>query len=165
MSALSRAAGRFFSGLARRSARRAERRAERRAVSAGRPGVRVEYRIRGLGSVQRAFDDFAADVTEGLPQALAEAGELVRKDAYDRFAPISPASAAGFKVRVRKRGAVVAQGKRKKTGQRPDFGRLQMTRALRPALSSNEAEAVRIVRRMVDDACRDFNRKGGTFNF
>ncbi len=162
MSGLSRLAGRIFSSIGRRAVRRGERRAARSVArgSSGRPGVRVEYRVHGLGATQRAFADFAAEVAEGLPQALAEAGERVRQDAYERFSPISPASAAGFKVRARKRGVVVAQGKRKKTGQRPDFGRLQMERALTPALRSNEGEAVRLVRKVVDDACRNFNRRG-----
>jgi hypothetical protein len=165
MSALSRFAGRIFSSIGRRAERRAIRRGERRAMSGGRPGVRIRYDVKGLGSVQRAFDDFAAEIAEVVPQALAQAGERVRQDAYERFSPISPDSAAGFKVRARKRGVVVAQGKRKRTGQRPDFGRLQMERALTPALRSNEREAIRLVQKVVDEACRNFNRRGGTFGF
>jgi hypothetical protein len=98
MSALSRLGSRLF-GAVRRSRRRHGRGLF--SGGGGQPDLHVRYRIKGVGAVERAFDDLADDITDALPGILAEAGELVRQDASDLFSSISPDSAAGFRVRVR----------------------------------------------------------------
>ena len=62
--------------------------------------------------------------------------------------------AAGYKVRVRQSGVAVQQSLRKTTGKRPDYGALQMRRALLPALDANEAETMQKVEAALDDVIR-----------
>lgn len=81
------------------------------------------------------------EVAAVAKEELRKGGEIVRGDAVQRFSKYSAISAEGFKVRVRAGGLVrVEQSKRKTTGRRPDFGALQMTRALLPARDAKQEE-------------------------
>ena len=73
-----------------------------------------------------------------MRRALREVGEVVRADAAADFSKYSARSAAGFKVRVRQRGVAVEQSLRKTTGRHPEWGGLQMTKALIPARTRDE---------------------------
>jgi hypothetical protein len=53
-------------------------------------------------------------------------------------------------VRVRQRGVAVEQSRRRTTGLRPDFGVLQMQRALLPALDTKQSEVVDKVEQLLD---------------
>jgi hypothetical protein len=68
---------------------------------------------------------------------LREVGEVVKHDAVTRFSAYDTHSAHGYRVAVRSRGVSVEQSLRKTTGARPDYGSLQMKRALLPALKDN----------------------------
>jgi hypothetical protein len=68
-----------------------------------------------------------------------------------RFSPIDPRSAAGFRTRVRQRGVSVEQSRRRVTGKRGDYGALQMRRALVPALEDKKNQTEREFERAVDE--------------
>src|SRR5262252_9640675 len=96
--------------------------------------------VKGWKELIRASRQAEPNTRRELRAAFREAGDLVRSDAAARFTPIDARSAAGYKVRIRQRGVAVEQSLRKTTGKRPDYGALQMRRALLPALTTNEAE-------------------------
>jgi hypothetical protein len=80
-------------------------------------------------------------------------GEPVRSEAAIRFSTIDARSAAGYRTRVRQRGVIVEQSLRKTTGKHPEYGALQMRRALLPALAANEPETMRRMEHAVDEVC------------
>ena len=69
----------------------------------------------------------------------------------------TPGSAAGYRVYVRQRGVSVEQSLRKTTGEHPEFGTLQMEKALLPALYCNEDEVVRRLEDALDKVAARFN--------
>lgn len=91
-------------------------------------------------------------------EALAKSGEIIRADAYPRLARYSTQSAAGLKVRVRQRGVGVEQSLRKTTGLRPDYGSLQMRKALLPAVAAKFPEAEGEFYKAVDDILLIFTK-------
>lgn len=93
-------------------------------------------------------------------EEIRKAGDHVRNDASSLFTAVDTRSAAGYKTRVRQRGVAVEQSIRKTTGTRPDFGALQMRRALVPALEQNEAATNRALELALDRVCDRFNRGG-----
>lgn len=100
-------------------------------------------RVRGLKELQRTLKQADKETRKRVRDVLRETGEIVRTEAQSRFSDIDVGSASGFKVRVRQRGVSVEQTRRKTTGKRGDYGALQMTRALNPALKDKEDEVVR----------------------
>lgn len=88
---------------------------------------------------------------------IRKAGEHVRVDAAGLFSPTDARTAAGYKTRVRQRGVAVEQSLRKTTGKRPDFGALQMRRALLPALYGNEDRTIRELQQAFDRIAARFN--------
>ena len=98
--------------------------------------------VNGLAEMQRAFRKLDKGITKEIRGELREAGDIVRDDARPRFAGISAKSAAGFRTVVRQRGVAVEQRHGRTTGKRPDFGALQLRRALVPALDAKEGEVV-----------------------
>lgn len=92
---------------------------------------------------------------------LRRAGEHVRVDAGGRFASTDARSATGYKTRVRQRGVAVEQSLRRTTGEHPEFGALQMRRALVPALEDNEERTVRELEQALERVCDRFNHGGG----
>lgn len=97
-------------------------------------------RVKGYREFVRAIDRASKETKKAVRDELRQAGEVVRRDASQRFAPVSPRSAAGYRVVVRQRGVAVEQRLRKTTGQHPQWGALQMRKALVPAVRDNEAE-------------------------
>jgi hypothetical protein len=80
-------------------------------------------------------------------------GEPVRSEAAVRFSSIDARSAAGYRVRVRQRGIIVEQSLRKTTGKHPEYGKLQMRRALLPAQAHQEPATLRRIEQAVDHVC------------
>lgn len=108
-------------------------------------------KVHGLRELHRALKNYADDVKKELEAELKDAGEIVATGARARFAMIDARSAAGFKPRVRGFGRVVVeQTRRRKTGRRPDYGRLQMRRALLPAREAAEPRVVDALEAMLD---------------
>jgi len=107
-------------------------------------------RVKGLAELNRAFRASDKALTKELRKELREAGNIVRDDARPRFASVDAGSAAGFHTVVRQRGVSVEQRLGRTTGQRPDFGALQLRRALEPALDAKQGEVVDQLDGMLD---------------
>jgi hypothetical protein len=84
-------------------------------------------------AINRAGPETKAAVTT----ALKKIGEPVRQDAARRLEPYSARSAAGYRVKVTTSSVKVQQSLRKTTGEHPEYGDLQMKRALLPARRAN----------------------------
>jgi hypothetical protein len=81
-----------------------------------------------------------------VTEALRRGGRVVEDEAERLFSPIDAGSAAGFRTYVRAGGRVsVEQSKRKTTGNRPQFGALQMREGLLPAQESKLEEVAGIL--------------------
>ena len=91
----------------------------------------------------RSLKETDARSRKAVRDELRHAGEKVRQGATDRFNRYDPRSAQGYRVRVRQRGIAVEQSLRRTTGKHPEFGTLQMRRALVPSLEANEEETMR----------------------
>ena len=122
--------------------------------------ARETVAVRGLTELIRDFKNLDKPVRYRLRQSLRDVGDIVKQDAATRFGPFDSRSAAGFKTRVRQRGVAVEQSIGKTTGKHPEFGSLQMRKALLPALMSNEEEMNRELERTLDRICREFERRG-----
>lgn len=109
-------------------------------------------RVTGLRQLQKALRDYDKEAAKELRAALRGAGESVRARAQELFAPVNAESAQGFKVRVRLRGVAVEQSKPRTTGQHPEYGALQMKRALLPALGSERDALMEKVDAALDHA-------------
>jgi hypothetical protein len=102
--------------------------------------ARAGVRVNGYREFVRAANRTSREARKEIREALRDVGEVVRADAADRFSTYDEQSAGGFRVRVRERGVAVEQSHRRTTGTRPDFGALQMRRALIPAGEENEQD-------------------------
>jgi len=96
-------------------------------------------KVTGYRELLRACQRADRGTRNEVRRAFRQVGEIVRADAAEDFASYSAKSAAGFKVRVRQRGVAVEQSLRKTTGKHPEWGALQMTKALLPARARDEA--------------------------
>ena len=103
--------------------------------------------VKGYKEFLRACVRADADTRKFVRSAFRQVGELVRRDAAERLTKYSERSAHGLKVRVRQRGVAVEQSLAKVTGKRPDYGSLQMRKALLPAL---EEQQERVDEQMAD---------------
>lgn len=115
-------------------------------------------RVRGYREFVRAARRAEKESRTEVRAALREVAEPVRREAIRRFSLIDGRSAAGYKVAVRQRGVAVVQSKRKTTGKRPDYGSLQMRKALLPALASNAREVERRTEKALDRIANHFDR-------
>jgi hypothetical protein len=106
-------------------------------------------RVKGDKELARAFKEMRREVLRELRPALRKIGEIVRQDAAARFASYDERSSAGYKVRVRLRGVAVEQSLKRTTGAHPQYGTLQMERALLPARDDKQAEVVASVETLV----------------
>jgi hypothetical protein len=115
-------------------------------------------RVRGYRELLRACQRAERSSKAEVRKALKGVGEVVRADAAEDFSKYSTRSAAGFKVRVRQRGVAVEQSLRKTTGKHPEWGALQMTKALIPARSRDEGRIEQEFERALDRVADIFER-------
>lgn len=108
-------------------------------------------RVRGYKQFQTALKAADKEGKRLIRARLRKVGDLVKVDARSRFAPVNARTAAGFRTIVRQRGISVEQTKRKTTGQHPEFGALQMRRALIPALEDNRDVALHELNAAAED--------------
>lgn len=90
--------------------------------------------VSGVPELLRAIAQMPPATKRECRKALRVIGEKVRAEGQSRFTEYNPVSAAGYRVYVRARGISVEQKYNKVDGSRPDYGPLQMDRALIPAL-------------------------------
>lgn len=107
-------------------------------------------RVKGLRELRRDFRKISKSLDKEVRDGLKQAAEPVREEAANLFERYDARSAAGYRVSVRQKVVTVQQARRRTTGQRPDFGALQMRRALLPALARREDEVVEGVDRVLD---------------
>jgi hypothetical protein len=117
-----------------------------------------EVVVRGYRELLRACDHAGEETKTAVRGAFRLVGEAVRSDASARFAPYDGRTAAGYRTRVRQSGVVVSQSLRKTTGTRPDYGGLQMRKALLPALGHESRETELALERALDRVCDHFER-------
>jgi hypothetical protein len=117
--------------------------------------------VKGLRQFVKACDRAGKESKSVVRAALRSTAVGVRADASTRFAKYHAKSAYGYRVVVRQRGVNVEQSLRKTTGLRPDFGALQMRKALLPALRDNEAELERQVELALDRIVEHFTSDPG----
>ena len=107
--------------------------------------------MRGLDELNKALGKAEKETRGKVRERQKRVGEIVRAEAASRFGRVDPRSAAGFRVSVRQRGVSVEQRLKRVTGQRGDYGSLQMTRALVPALQDKADEVVAELAKAVDE--------------
>jgi hypothetical protein len=95
-------------------------------------------RVIGYTEFMRAIARAGKDEKKYVRDVFREVGNVVRADAAARFTPYDEKTARGYRVYVRQRGIGVEQSLRKTTGAHPEFGSLQMRRALLPAVDDAE---------------------------
>lgn len=99
--------------------------------------------VKGLREARSALKRYDREVSLGTDRALRAAAQLVADDATSRFSAIDARSASGYRPRTRGFSSVVVEQRlRKTTGQHPEYGSLQMRKALLPALAENEDRVV-----------------------
>jgi hypothetical protein len=106
----------------------------------------------------RALRQAPKDERLAVRHAFRDVGEIVRVKAEELFQKYSSTSAAGYRVRVRQRGVSVEQSLRKTTGRRPDYGALQMRKALLPARADTREEIEAKFEEALDVVALKFNR-------
>jgi hypothetical protein len=99
-------------------------------------------RVHGYKETARALDKVNRQAKKRVFVALATAAEPVAATARDLISRYEGASLNTIRPRASVRGVFVTQGARKVTGKRPDFGALEMTHGLIPALHEHEDDIV-----------------------
>lgn len=115
-------------------------------------------RVHGYREFQSAIRRADKETKKVVRDAGRASGEVVRRDWSNRLVFIDARSAAGLRTRVRTRGVSVEQSIRRTTGQRPDYGALQMRRGV-ASLEENEREVVRTYEAGMDDVCDHFDNR------
>lgn len=106
--------------------------------------------VQGARELQRAFNRADKQLATDLRKELRAVGDVVAVEARSRFGGLSARTAAGMKTRLRGGTVAVEQTLRKTTGRRPDWGAVQMRRALEPALDAKTGEVLRRTEQMLD---------------
>lgn len=105
-------------------------------------------RLHGYRECMKALTKVDDDTKKVVREALREAAWPVQADTRARIAKYTGVGPVG--ISVRQRGVSVEQRKGKVTGQRPDFGALQMRKGFIPALEQNVEETVLGVELAID---------------
>jgi hypothetical protein len=114
--------------------------------------------IKGYRELMRGLKQLTPDSKREIRKAFKHSGEAVQHKALVRFQPIDARTAAHYKVGVTQRGVRVYQSLRKTTGKHPEYGALQMRRALIPARAEELPETERGVEHALDVVAAEFNR-------
>ena len=111
-------------------------------------------RVEGYREVTRALAKVGSEVKPALTAALKEAAWPVASDSKSRLKRYRQISLQTISPRVTTSGVYVTQRAKKVTGRRGDFGALQMTRGLMPALEANKEETYKGVELALDELIR-----------
>jgi hypothetical protein len=118
---------------------------------AGKPLVVV----RGYREADRAFRAVGSEISGEFRDEMKSAAEPIAADARAKLSRYIGASVQTIRPIALARGVVIRQTARKITGKRPDFGALQMTRALIPARDENEDAVIRGLENALDRLTRE----------
>lgn len=113
-------------------------------------------RVRGLKQLQRDFRRISKDLTREVRNGLRKAADPVRQEATALFTPNSADSASGYRIVVRQRGVALEQSRRRTTGKRPDYAKLQFAQAMAPAVESKQNDVVKGLEDALDDLARGY---------
>jgi len=111
----------------------------------------ASLRVHGLREFMRATAKADKETKKVVREKLREAGDVVREDAANRLARIDSYSASKLRTRAKVGGVFVEQSLRKVTGLRPDYGQLQMRKALEPAVEAKAGEVEQRLEKAVDE--------------
>ncbi len=119
-------------------------------------------RITGLKELIAVSDAAGKKTKKDVRDRLRKVAQPVLADAREKLHEYSPKSAARLGISVRRTGIVsVEQRLKKTTGRRPDFGPLQMRKALIPALEENTVRIEMEFEKALDDIADRFERGTG----
>lgn len=119
---------------------------------------RATLQVRGYREFMRATARADRESKRYVRESFRQVGEIIRTEAVGRFSPVDQRTASGYRTRVRQRGISVEQSIAKTTGKRPDYGSLQMRRALLPALMGNQDSLLRDLDQAMDRVADHFER-------
>lgn len=112
---------------------------------------------RGPREFIRAADAAGRDTKKVVRDRLRKVGDIVREDAQARFDQVDGGRRHKFGVSVRRSGEVAVEERlRRTTGNRPDFGALQMRKGLIPAGDAKTREAEAEMERALDELADKF---------
>lgn len=114
--------------------------------------------VRGYTDFLRACDHAEKESKKEVRETFRVVGDIVKVDAAGKFIRYDVHTAAGFRTVVRTRGVSVEQTLRKTTGLHPEFGELQLTRALEPALTEDERRVEQAFEKALDKVADHFEQ-------
>lgn len=114
--------------------------------------------VKGYKDVIKGLTVADRETRLGTRAIFRQVGDRVKTAATTLFTPEDARSAAGYRTRVRQRGIAVEQSLRKTSGLHPEFGALQMRKALVPAVEENEDNLNRDLEAALDQVAAKFNR-------
>jgi hypothetical protein len=111
--------------------------------------------VRGYREADRAFRSLSRELSGEFRQEMREAAEPIAQAAREKLRRYAGVSLDTIRPVAIARGIVVRQNARKVTGQRPDFGAIQMTRGFIPAAAENENRVIEGLERALDRLTRE----------
>lgn len=97
----------------------------------------VTVHVKGYREVVRALNRVDSETKKTLLKGMKDAAEPIATDARQKLSRFAGLSTSTIAPRAVTNGVYVTQRAKKRTGQRPDFGSLQMQVGLIPALEDN----------------------------
>jgi hypothetical protein len=115
--------------------------------------------VTGVRELVRAADAAGKETKKLVRDRLRKFAEPVLLESRARLSRYDVRSASRLGISVRRTGTVsVEQRMRRTTGAHPQFGALQMTEVLIPALDANEQKVMADFEEAVDDIVKVFER-------
>jgi len=115
-------------------------------------GFGYEIRTKGLREFIVAADRAGYETKKLVRDELRQAAEPVRREAQQLLKELQPMpDDTRYGISVRRVGSVTVERRRTKTtGERGDWGRIQMREALEPALDTKQGEVQSLLEAAVD---------------
>jgi hypothetical protein len=115
----------------------------------------IEVRFEGVAETVAAFNELGSSAKRTVQTGLKKAAEPVAASARQKISRYRGASLSTIVPRSAGMSVFVTQRAREVTGIRGDYGELQMTRGMIPALEENEGAVVAAVDAALDDLISD----------
>lgn len=117
-------------------------------------------RVKGLHEFLTAADHADKATKKLVREKLRAAAEPVREEAQHLLQDLKPIPTdTRYGISVRRVGTVTVERRRRKTtGARGDWGRIQMREALYPAAETEEGRVVSLLEKAVDEIADEFER-------
>jgi hypothetical protein len=110
----------------------------------------TSVRVKGLRELTAAFRKMETETWPELRRELQTVAKPVAESAKAKISVYRGASLGTIRPVALTRSVFVRQTKRKVTGQRPDYGSLQMRHGLLPALEENTDQIISGFEDMID---------------